>query len=70
MSFLALGKLDGRKSGKNLLITVESIERYIESLPRAELKVPKHLTGARPASAPAPALHLRKRLRSAQHAKS
>ena len=40
---LALGLLDGRKSGKNLLITMVSIRGYIEGLPKASLALPRRL---------------------------
>jgi hypothetical protein len=32
-------QIDARKSGRNLLITVESLERYVAGLPKAELKI-------------------------------
>jgi hypothetical protein len=36
---VATGRLDARKSGRNLLILVESLEAYIASLPPADLKL-------------------------------
>jgi hypothetical protein len=35
---IATGQIEAKKSGKNLLIIVASLERYIEGLPPAELK--------------------------------
>jgi excisionase family DNA binding protein len=35
---IATGQIEAVKSGKSLLILVDSLERYIASLPRAELK--------------------------------
>jgi hypothetical protein len=35
---LAAGILDGRKSGKSTRVTGESIQRYVESLPKAEIR--------------------------------
>jgi hypothetical protein len=35
---IASGQIQAVKSGRNLLILVESLERYIASLPPAELK--------------------------------
>jgi excisionase family DNA binding protein len=40
---IATGRLKAVKSGKNLLILVESIEIYVQSLPPAKLKLPVHL---------------------------
>jgi hypothetical protein len=37
--------VDAVKCGKRLLILVASIERYLGSLPKAKLKLPKHLRG-------------------------
>jgi hypothetical protein len=36
---IATGQIQGKKSGRNLLILVESLERYVAGLPSAELKV-------------------------------
>jgi excisionase family DNA binding protein len=36
---LAAGKLDARKIGSKTVITAESIERFLEGLPRAECAV-------------------------------
>jgi hypothetical protein len=35
---ISIGEVDAKKSGRNLLILVESLERYIAKLPAAELK--------------------------------
>ena len=35
---IATGQIEARKSGKNLLIIVASLERYVEGLPLASLK--------------------------------
>jgi hypothetical protein len=35
---IATGQVEARKSGNNLLILVESLERYVAGLPPAELK--------------------------------
>jgi hypothetical protein len=35
---IATGQIVAKKSGRNLLITVESLERYVAGLPPAELK--------------------------------
>jgi hypothetical protein len=36
---IATGQIQGKKSGRNLLILVESLERYVAGLPPAELKI-------------------------------
>jgi hypothetical protein len=40
---IATGNLDAVKSGKILLITMASVERYLNNLPKAELQLPKRL---------------------------
>jgi hypothetical protein len=40
---IARGEIQAVKSGKHLLILVESLENYIASLPRAALKLPPRL---------------------------
>jgi hypothetical protein len=40
---IATGQIKAVKSGNNLLILVESIKTYLNSLPPAELKLPRHL---------------------------
>jgi hypothetical protein len=46
---IATGQIEAKKSGKNLLITVASLERYIANLPLAPLK-----SSGRYKKAPAP----------------
>jgi len=36
---IATGQVQAKKSGRNLLIVVESLERYVAGLPPAELKI-------------------------------
>ena len=36
---IAAGKIDARKSGGRTLITAESLRRYVESLPPAEIRM-------------------------------
>ena len=35
---ISRGQIEAKKSGKNLLIVVDSLERYVAGLPRAVLK--------------------------------
>jgi hypothetical protein len=47
---IATGQIQGKKSGRNLLITVESLERYVAGLPPADLRIErKYQKPARPA---------------------
>jgi hypothetical protein len=40
---IATGKIEARKSGKNLLVVVASLEAYVASLPKAKLAPPRRL---------------------------
>jgi len=42
-ALIAEGQIEAVKSGKSLLIIYASLEAYLTSLPRAELKLPKHM---------------------------
>jgi hypothetical protein len=41
---IATGQIQAKKSGRNLLIVVESLERYVAGLPPAELKIERKYT--------------------------
>jgi hypothetical protein len=52
---VASGQIEARKSGKNLLILVKSLERYVANLPPAVLKSCGNYKKKTPADTPAAA---------------
>jgi hypothetical protein len=40
---IATEQLDARKIGKKVVVTGASIDRYVESLPKAEIRIPANL---------------------------
>jgi hypothetical protein len=53
---IATDQIVAKKSGRNLLITVESLERYVAGLPAASLKIERKYNKKPTAARPAPEL--------------